>query len=247
MLGTQRRHYWWQTVLGYKFSARIGSDYPHLIIGKQPFLVACTRLYKPLCQSVGPSVAVHEARDLWQSALSCLGKIHVHWKSGHPTIQGMSIFCSICISIYKCVTEMKTTSDLLHISCLLNVKNFLLVFLQNQNLKKATHLCRKWGGREENKAICHKSATDGQTNWQSGLCSRMHELKMQEQSLSCTHQQDSDISTTYLNNLLLNKAGYTAEVVCHLCFCPPKMRSRTDGGTDEWMEWQTNGPTDTLL
>ena len=126
----------------------------------------------------------------------CLEKIPVHWKSGYPTIQGMSIFCSICISIYKCVTEMKTTSDLLHISCLLNVKNFLLVFLQNQNLKKATHLCRKWGGREENKAICHKSATDGQTNWQSGLCSRMHELKMQEQSLSCTHQQDSDISTT---------------------------------------------------
>ena len=32
-------------------------------------LVACTRLYKPLCRSVGPSVAVHEARDLWRSAL----------------------------------------------------------------------------------------------------------------------------------------------------------------------------------
>ena len=37
------------------------------------FLVACTQLYKPLCRLVGPlvgpSVAVHEARDLWQSAL----------------------------------------------------------------------------------------------------------------------------------------------------------------------------------
>ena len=37
------------------------------------FLVACTRLYKPLCRSVrpsvGPSVAVHKARDLWRSAL----------------------------------------------------------------------------------------------------------------------------------------------------------------------------------
>ena len=41
------------------------------------FLVACTRLYKPLCRSVGPSVrrsvrrsvAVHEARDLSRSAL----------------------------------------------------------------------------------------------------------------------------------------------------------------------------------
>ena len=42
------------------------------------FLVACTRLYKPFCRSVGRlvgrsvgrSVAVHDARDLWRSALS---------------------------------------------------------------------------------------------------------------------------------------------------------------------------------
>ena len=49
------------------------------------FLVACTRLYKPLCRSVSPSVgrsvrrlvrpsvrrsiAVHKARNLWRSAL----------------------------------------------------------------------------------------------------------------------------------------------------------------------------------
>jgi len=35
------------------------------------FLVACTRLYKPLCRSVGPSVGKRllGARDLWQSAL----------------------------------------------------------------------------------------------------------------------------------------------------------------------------------
>ena len=33
------------------------------------FLVAYTRLYKPLCWSVGPSVAVHEACDLWRLAL----------------------------------------------------------------------------------------------------------------------------------------------------------------------------------
>mgnify|MGYP001796165720 CR=1 FL=1 len=35
------------------------------------FLVACTRLYKPLCRSVGPSVrrCLRGARDLWRSAL----------------------------------------------------------------------------------------------------------------------------------------------------------------------------------
>ena len=42
------------------------------------FLVACTRLYKPLCPSVRRSVAVHDARDLWRSALlTYLTKVYI--------------------------------------------------------------------------------------------------------------------------------------------------------------------------
>ena len=44
------------------------------------FLVACTRLYKPLCRLVSWSVAVHKARNLWRLVLFSLDIIYLHNK-----------------------------------------------------------------------------------------------------------------------------------------------------------------------
>ena len=64
------------------------------------FLVACTRLYKPLCWLVGwlvgRSVAVHDARNLWRSTLFFLCKSYIlilYLKKTH--------FLVACTQLYK--------------------------------------------------------------------------------------------------------------------------------------------------
>ena len=54
------------------------------------------------------------------------------------------------------------------------------------------------------------------------------------------------MKTVLKDELINSKAGYTAQVVCRLCFCPPK-KEVMDERTDGQMDGRTNGQTHPLI